>query len=57
MGVEEDKQVSRAVAAILAVVALKLATPGGMGWRASPISWVGLSSKHTTGLLGSVGSA
>src|SRR5580704_15921707 len=26
---------------------------GGMGWRTSPISWVGLSSKQTTGRLGS----
>src|SRR5258708_2324235 len=28
-----------------------------MGWRTSPISWVGLSSKHTTGRFGSAGAA
>jgi hypothetical protein len=28
-----------------------------IGWRASPISWVGLSSKHTTGRRGSGASA
>jgi hypothetical protein len=52
VGVEKDEQVGRAVAAILAVVALELAGVAGMGWRTSPISRVELSSKHTTGRLG-----
>ena len=55
--VEEDEQVDRAIAPILAVVAFELPGAAGIGWRASPISWVGLSSKHTTGRLGSGASA
>ena len=31
--------------------------PAGIGWRASPMSWVGLSSKQTTGRFGSSCSA
>jgi hypothetical protein len=51
--VEEDEQISGAVAAILAFVALELAWRSRIGWRTSPLSWVGLSSKHTTGRLAS----
>ena len=57
VGVEEDEQIDGAVAAIFAVVTLKLARLGGMGSRTSPMSWVGLSSKQTTGLWGSGASA
>src|SRR4030095_8411393 len=55
--VEEDEQVDGAVAAIFAVVALGLPGRGRDRLRTSPISWVGLSSKHTTGRLGSGASA
>ena len=58
MRIEEHEQIGRAVAAILAVVTLQ-AGPGaaGIGWRTSPISCVGLSSKQTTGRFGSASSA
>jgi hypothetical protein len=50
MGIDEDEEIDDAVAAILVVEALE---PAGIGWRASPMSWVGLSSKQTTGRFGS----
>jgi hypothetical protein len=50
--VEEDEQVCRPVAVILAIVSLDLTGLGGIGWRTSPISWIGLSSKQITGRRG-----
>jgi hypothetical protein len=50
MHIEEDEQVGGPIAPVLAVVALELAR---LGWRTSPMSWVGLSSKQTTGCFGS----
>lgn len=50
MGVDEDEEIGRAVAPVLAVEALQLP---GLGWRTSPMSWIGLSSKQMTGGFGS----
>ena len=51
---DEDEEIDGAVAAILVVEALEPSgCPAGIGWRASPMSWVGLSSKQTTGRFGS----
>jgi len=57
IGVEEDEEIDGAVAAVLVVVSFELARLGRIGWRTSPMSWIGLSSKQTTGLLGSGASA
>ena len=53
MGVKEDEEIDDAVAAILVVEAWGRPGAAGIGWRASPMSWVGLSSKQTTGRFGS----
>ena len=50
--VEEHEQIGGAVAPIFAVVALELPGLAGIGWRTSPMSWIGLSSKQTTGRFG-----
>ena len=56
--IEEDKQVDGAVAAIFAIVSLWLSgRRRNRLARTSPISWVGLSSKQTTGRFGSAFSA
>ena len=55
--VDTDEEIDGAVAAVLAIVAFKLAGWAGIGWRTSPINWTGLSSKQTTGRLGSGASA
>jgi len=52
MHVEEDEQVGRSIALILAVETFELAGAAGIGWRISPMSCVGLSSKQTTGRFG-----
>jgi hypothetical protein len=57
MGIDEDEEIDGAVAAILVVEALVPSGCGRIGWRASPMSWVGLSSKQTTGRFGSSCSA
>ncbi len=57
MGIEEDEEIDDAVAAILAVEGSSRPGAAGIGWRASPMSWVGLSSKQTTDRFGSGGSA
>src|SRR5262245_9910352 len=54
MYVEEDEQVGRAIALVLVVVTLELAGLAGIGCLTSPMSWVGLSSKQTTGRFGSL---
>ena len=53
MGVKEDEEIDGAVAAIFVIAALGPSRRGRDGWRASPMSWVGLSSKQTTGRFGS----
>jgi len=57
MHVEDDEQIDGAVAAILVIVTFELAGAAGIGCRTSPMSWTGLSSKQTTGRLGSGASA
>ena len=57
MHVEADEQIDSAVAAVLVIVAFELAGSAGIGWRTSPMSWTGLSSKQTTGRSGSGASA
>jgi len=57
MGVDSDEQIDGAVAAILIVEAPRSARLQRIGWRASAMIWVGLSSKQTTGRFGSGGSA
>src|SRR4051812_46058240 len=52
--IEEHEQISGAITLVFVVIPLRLA---GLGWRTSPINWVGVSSKHTTGRFGSAGSA
>ena len=51
---EGDEQIDGAVAAILIIIA-RSRCPGwaGIGWRTSPISWTGVSSKQTSGRAGS----
>ena len=53
MGVKEDEEIDDAVAAILVVETFGPSRGRGIGWRASPMSWEGLSSKQTTGRFGS----
>ena len=53
MGVKEDEEIDGAVAAMFVIEALGPSGAAGIGWRASPMSWVGLSSKQTTGRFGS----
>ena len=55
--VDEDEHIGRAVALVFAIVSLGWPGAGGIGKRVSPINWVGLSSKQTTGRLGSGSSA
>ena len=55
--IEEDEQVGGAVAPVFAVVTLDLSGLRRVGRRTSPISWIGLSSKQTTGRCGSGASA
>ena len=57
MHVDADKEIDGAVAAVLAIVTLELTRLGRDRWRTSPINWTGLSSKQTTGRLGSGASA
>jgi hypothetical protein len=52
--VEEDEQIGRSIALVFAVITPDLAS---LGLRTSPVSWVGLSSKQTTGRFGSGSSA
>jgi hypothetical protein len=56
MRIEEDEEIGGAVAAVLIVVTFDLAWLG-IGSRTSPMSWCGVSSKQTTGRLGSGASA
>src|ERR1700756_3058388 len=46
MAIKEDEQIGRAVALIFAVIAFELPGSAGIGWRTSPMSWVGLSSNR-----------
>lgn len=57
MHVEEHEQVGRAIALVLAVIALELARLGRDRQADPPMSCVGLSSKQTTGRIGSGASA
>ena len=41
MDVEDDEEIGRAVALVLGVVAFELAGLGRIGWRTSPMSWIG----------------
>ncbi|UPK28193.1 hypothetical protein IVB26_06650 [Bradyrhizobium sp. 195] len=53
MRAEEDEQVCGAITPILAIVALDVSGVAGIGWCTSPMSWIGLSPKQTTGRFGS----
>jgi hypothetical protein len=55
--VDADEEIDSAVAAILVTVAFELAGSAGIGWRTSPMSWTGVSSKQTTGRVRSGASA
>ena len=57
MHVEKNEEIDRTIATILVVVTFELTRLAGMGRRTSPMSCTGLSSKHTTGRLGSGASA
>ena len=57
VGVEEREQIGGSVAPVLAVVRSTCPGSGGIGRRTSPMSWIGLSSKQTTGRCGSGASA
>jgi hypothetical protein len=44
--VDADEEIDGAVAAVLVIVTFELPGSAGIGWRTSPISWTGLSSKQ-----------
>jgi hypothetical protein len=57
IGIEEHEQVGGAVAPVFVVVRSIFPGSGRIGRRTSPMSWIGLSSKQTTGRRGSGASA
>jgi hypothetical protein len=57
MRIEGDEEIDGAVAAVLVIVRSRFPGSGGIGWRTSPMSWTGVSSKQTSGRSGSGASA